>query len=214
MPRFKRAIYYLFLAIGLLLSSNVNARNFVVELDVFADTSNSKPQFEIQTNLPDGMELMLTLTRPESRYVGQCSVVVKNKKAISETFSFKGRSLNPGTYELGITSSLAELQPPEIWPIIGRRGERMRGKNITEPFPGAGTFVVNSVWQVKIGSKVNKKKDEDSIKAWEEGEHLSWLSFCREICGIAKDKSLKNLTDKAKRCYYGCVADEPPLKKE
>lgn len=86
-----------------------------------------RPVFIGKTNLPDGMELMLTVTKPGVTFA-QDKVTVVNGGFTSSQFSASGKKYSPGRYELVVSMAMAELQPASVRAVIGERGEKMRGE--------------------------------------------------------------------------------------
>ena len=107
------------------------------------------PVIEGTTNLPDGVDVMITLIIP-GVYMGQSQTVVSNGKFVSERFSSNGNSPVPsGTARVDVTTSLPELQATSVRSIIGEQGEKMTGPFIfTLPgFPGR-TIKVSTTLQI------------------------------------------------------------------
>ena len=93
------------------------------------NTSDGKIKFNIETNLPNGMQLILTL-RNNRDYTAQAKVTVQNGEIISPEFTNHGGSLERGNYDLKISSSAASLYSEDIKKWIGTSGEFMIGKYI------------------------------------------------------------------------------------
>ncbi len=108
-----------------------------VALDATNETTSEGTIFTIETNLPDGMTLMLTLSG--DNYTAQTKVTVTDGTAVSEAFSNKGASLS-GNYELKITSGLATTQSGEVQSIIGADGENLSGEYVEEDSSGKKTI--------------------------------------------------------------------------
>lgn len=108
------------------------------------------------TNLPDGTELLVTITRPESRYMAQDKVTVRSGTFKSVRFSQLGSDLNPGSYSVSLTMSLAELQAAPVRDVIGSKGEKMSGKLVKTGRFGP-TLEYNSTFS--IGAKADAKLD-------------------------------------------------------
>ncbi|MFI3049414.1 hypothetical protein [Pseudomonas coronafaciens] len=107
------------------------------------------PVIEGTTNLPDGVDVMITLTIP-GVYMGQSQTVVSNGKFVSERFSSNNNSPVPsGTARVDVTTSLPDLQATSVRSIIGEKGEKMTGPLIfTLPgFPGR-TIKVSTILQI------------------------------------------------------------------
>src|SRR5687767_3086828 len=96
-----------------------------------------RPTIVGTTNLPDGIELMVTIRRKESSYMAQDKVRVKAGAFRAGPFSQKGAGLNPGTYALEVSSPGARLQPPQTWPVIGNDGAKLQGPLVKKsPYGG------------------------------------------------------------------------------
>ena len=103
-------------------------------IDVFFNvnyitTSEGKISFNIKTNLPNGMQLILTL-RNNSDYTAQAKVIVQNGEIVSPEFTNHGGSLEAGNYDLKISSSAVSFYSEDIKKWIGNSGELMIGKYI------------------------------------------------------------------------------------
>ncbi len=99
-----------------------------VTMDATEETTSNGTYFTIETNLPDGMSLMLTLTG-SNNFRAQDKATVKNGKAVSSAFSNKGSALK-GDYELEVTSGLATTQDDDVQSIIGIDGENLTGEYV------------------------------------------------------------------------------------
>lgn len=85
-----------------------------------------KVQIAGKTNLPDGMELMITV-KNDNDYQAQDKVDVQNGAFTSGWFSQNGKSLS-GDYVVEITSPTANVQPSEPKQIIGENGANLYGE--------------------------------------------------------------------------------------
>jgi|SRR5579871_5332758 len=110
------------------------------------------------TNLPDHTQLMLTLSRAESGYVAQTTVNVASGHFVTEPFSNGNALLNPGTYKLEVSMSIAALQPPSVQAVIGQHGERMKGKLVRPSVSGTGSVFFYAT-QVQLGGALNEALD-------------------------------------------------------
>lgn len=79
----------------------------------------------VETNLPDGTELMFSLTADDGTKL-QSKATVSNGVATSEGFFEKGGSPS-GHYTFGITMVMAKLQDESVTDIIGMQGEFLTG---------------------------------------------------------------------------------------
>ena len=93
------------------------------------NTPDGKIKFNIETNLPNGMQLVLTLCN-KSGYTAQSKVIIQNGEIISSEFSEHGSKLASGTHELKISSSAVKFYSDDVKKIIGSSGEFMTGRYI------------------------------------------------------------------------------------
>ncbi len=107
-------------------------------MDIFVENP-LQPIFHGATNLPDGSELMLTITRPASGYMAQAKMTVNAGHFTTEQFSADHHPLNPGRYKVWISMGFAALQPKQVQAVIGEHGQRMTGKNVSQQ-SGETTF--------------------------------------------------------------------------
>lgn len=85
-----------------------------------------------ETNLPDGMKLMIALRGSRPDYFAQDKIAVSGGAFRSAGFSNRGSALPPGKYEVSVTSSLPRLQPTSVQSVIGQNGENMSGPAVIE----------------------------------------------------------------------------------
>lgn len=115
------------------------------------------PVFHGVTNLPDGANLMLSLTRPDVLYAAQSKMVVKNGKFQSERLSYRGKPLTPGRYKIDISMAAAAFNPPNVQAVIGARGEKMTGQWVTRGVIDEKEFLYTAL--VDLGGVANSSSD-------------------------------------------------------
>ncbi len=96
----------------------------------FVKTSDGKVKVSGKTNLPDEMELMISLRNKTSGFFAEDKVSVLNGKFESAGFSNRGISLPAGNYEVSISSPLPDLEPASVTSVIGKNGENLTGEFI------------------------------------------------------------------------------------
>lgn len=199
---------YTFAALLFLFSAHASALTVAV-------TANSdgadKPIITGATNLPDDIDLMITLRRNESHYMAQDKVKVKGGAFRAGPFTQKGAGLNPGTYTLEVSMPIAAVQPPPTWPVIGNDGANLQG-----PLAKRSKFggkVVEYKTSLKIGGGPSAEKDKLTRAQSEMDDHSWWLQSCKDTCNMAQNIARKQSEAfDSERCYYKCVADEPKKK--
>lgn len=102
-------------------------------LDVsLVKASDGKIQVVGETNLPDGMQLMISLRNPNTDYFAQDKVTVNDSRFQSAAFSNRGAALPSGAYEVSISSPLPRLQSSSVRAAIGEDGEGLKGPAVVE----------------------------------------------------------------------------------
>lgn len=172
----------------------------------------SKPIVTGVTNLPDGTDLMITISRTESQYMAQDKVKVKAGIFRSVEFSQKGSGLNPGKYTIEVSMPVAAVQPPNTWPVIGNDGARLEG-NLVKKSKYGGKVVEYKTSMVIGSGQASSEQDKKAREQDQKDKHEWWLRSCTDTCkmtqGIAAKRGEAFNWD---RCYYKCVADEPAKK--
>ncbi|HEY1722232.1 MAG TPA: hypothetical protein VGG27_13390 [Magnetospirillaceae bacterium] len=139
-------------------------------MDVFVENP-LQPIFRGSTNLPDGTQLMLTLSRPASSYMGQTNMTVKDGHFTTEQFSADGHPLNAGVYEIEITMTMAAMQPKQVQDVIGKEGENLKGRYAKPGILGGITF--DYAVQKQLGGPPNaaldaaaRAKTKEDLQKW------------------------------------------------
>lgn len=199
-----------FLAASVMLLATCNAYALTATLSATTDGSD-RPVISGTTNLPDGMELMVTISRKESSYSAQDKARVADGKFRAGPFSQKGGGLNPGTYSLEIMTPMAQVQPPHTWPVIGNGGSKLQGALVKKsPYGGK---VVEYRTNFKVAGAGSAQKDRSARIQETTDAHEWWLKSCRSNCEMASGLAVKRREPfDMNRCYYKCVADEPGRK--
>ena len=195
------------LKFGILLMATTNV--MALNVAITATTENaSKPTVVGTTNLPDGIELMVTLTRKESNFMAQDKAKVMQGKFRAGPFSQKGQPLNPGAYLLEVMTPIASVQPPATWPVIGNDGDKLGGPLTKKD--SFGGRIAQFKTTVKIGDgKPSGSLDQAAREQDKKDKHAWWLQSCKDICKMAQSLAQKRGESfNNDRCYYKCVADE------
>lgn len=123
----------------LLLSWSIAASALEVGISLAADPK-LKTSFIAATNLPNGTELLVTVSRKDLNYFAQTHAKVHNGAFSFGSFSMKGKELTPGWYDLRINSPVASLQNKSVQDVIGNDGQYMTG-NFVKPSPIGGNVI-------------------------------------------------------------------------
>lgn len=147
----------------------------------------ARPLVVGETNLPDGTELMVGLSRRKSSYSAQDKASVSNGKFRAGPFGQKGADLNPGEYTLEITTPLAAVQPAAVQQIVGSDGSKMSRPLVkTSQFGGQ---VVEYTQKVQVGGAGNAGLDA-AARATEKQDLAEWNAknekpSCRTMAELA-----------------------------
>ncbi|WP_157793898.1 hypothetical protein [Paenibacillus donghaensis] len=134
-----------------------------VELSISEDVgADNTVTFNGATNLPDGMELMLSLKSDSSFYSAQDNVSVKDGSFISGSFSNNGNGLESGEYTLEATSPTANVQPPNVKELIGDNGSNLKGATVKSDAVWGNTVSVTKNITVGSTSSVYTKEELQS----------------------------------------------------
>ncbi|MBR1561212.1 MAG: hypothetical protein IJ646_13325 [Clostridia bacterium] len=130
--------FVIILAAGSGSGKQPEGKDFEVALEVASRAESGVVFFEIQTNMPDETEFMLTLT--QEGFMAQDKAIVSAGKATSSGFTNKGDPLS-GHYELTVSTSIPSLQSETARQVIGQNGEHMLGKYVVDTATASGKRV-------------------------------------------------------------------------
>lgn len=163
-------------------------------LNVDVRIESGQVYFDVETNLPDGMQFMFTVENSDG-ILGQSKTEVVGGRISAGPFSRKGEPYPPGEYMLSITSPLLRLQPPEVQEILGEAGENVYGEYISEgrvdfemPFTiDGGQEELQELKELKEQELTSLQEHlsylEDKLTQLEQAksmDELQWTSWSRE----------------------------------
>ncbi len=159
-----------------------------VEFSVNVRTESGKVHFDVETNLPDGMQFMFTVEGSDG-ILGQSNAEVKAGTMSVGPFSQKGEPYPPGEYTVSISSPLLQLQPPEVQLVLGESGENVRGEYVSE---GRVDFTM----PFTIEGSQSQLQQLAELKAKELQSLQAHLSFLKEMeSELAKAASPANFDE-------------------
>jgi hypothetical protein len=124
------------------------------------NNGHNKIQCFGSTNLPDGMELGISIEGKTTNFVGQSGTIVKQGKFKSEGLG-PDNGLIPGIYVVSISSPMSILQSENIKSIIGERGEKLKGNVILKEEDDARVDLEKSFQLRNDGSIVYSEGDKE-----------------------------------------------------
>ena len=199
--------------------------NKIIELkfDVNEEVSDNKVKVSIDTNLPDGTELMVSLDNDDVEYSASDKVTVSDGKAESDWFSNKGNELVNATYKLSVTLPISSVQPENVQKIVGKDYENVKSNLIKKGDLGVSLNVTKNIdisdsdvntEDVQQGYSEDKKNIEDLynelyseyVKQKENYDEIEWGKFSRDWNQKRKEKE-KEIGDDSKMEYKIAIKD-------
>lgn len=166
-----------------------------------------RPTIKGSTNLPDGMKLLVRVTRKESAFDSEAPVEVQSGHFEVGPLLQSNTDLNPGTYNVDITSLPLSDQPAAVIRVIGKKGEELRGPLIKRY---AGTAQVRLLTTFQVGHASNPELDQARRKQVELSQTRWWRKNCAEICAAGERYSQqKSETFDKEACLKTCIANPP-----
>jgi len=190
-----------------------------ITMSTTTDGSNT-PVVYGTTNLPNGTQLMVTLSRKASSYFAQENVTVTEGHFHAGPFSQSSsamktgpssnqqQALNPGAYTIDVSSPGAMLQPNSVRKVIGEDGGKMQG-----PYAHRSEFygkVVQFYAKVQIGSSQSPSMDNASRRQAKKDADAWWIQSCKH-----NSEYLKNVATKrgeffnSEQFYQKCLLEKP-----
>jgi len=193
----------------LLVSIQVSALPITVKANV---SGSEKPTISGTTNLPDGIEFLVTIERKENQFMAQSKASAKGGSFQAGPFSQKGQGLNPGVYTLQVMMLAPPLQPKATHSVIGERGEKLEGPLVYQAPIGGKSIIYKTTFKIG-GGKASSEKDKAAREQEAEDKHSWWLNSCNSTCSTTQTLAIKeHKTFDMDRCYAQCVAREPSKK--
>lgn len=118
-----------------------------------------QPKVSGTTNLPDGSSLMISIHRPQAKYLAQATTTVLNGAFTAGPFSARGAPVPPGEYEIDVTFPLAFTQSPAVQEVVGRNNENLTGPLVKKSDLGV---TARFKTKTKIGGPASAKADAES----------------------------------------------------
>ena len=183
-------------------SQTTESNNKDVILQLKVETNGTlKPKITGETNLPDGTELMISLSGKTVKYDGQDKAKVQSGKFESSEFSLDGKNLQAGQYDIDVVMPIPAVQSPSVRAVIGEKGENLKGSLVKQGDLGV-TVSAKQSFQLQADGKVVLSVDKNKIaETKNKGEEVFKKLVALEQQGIGME-SLRNTNDltKVKEC--------------
>jgi hypothetical protein len=153
-------------------------------LDVVASPLSHGARLSGTTNLPDGTELMLNLSRA-SVSAGD-KVSVSSGKFAKDLYPKGGKPIPPGEYEVWIMTPLGALQPETVKAQLGENYQALTGPLLVKDEIGR---VIEYKSKIRLDGPPNAAAD----RAARRGAYQDHLAFSERTCRTNPD-TLERLT--------------------
>lgn len=166
-----------------------------------------QPTIKGSCNLPDGMKILVRVTRKESAYQSEILVEVQAGHFQVGPLLQRTANLNPGVYSVEIVS--AAEQPDSVRAAIGHKGEELHGPLSKRDAVGTrvrflGTFA--------LGQAANAELDQARREQVKLSETRWWRKNCTEICsGGQRYAEQKGQPFDRPACFKTCVSNPPSI---
>lgn len=185
--------------------------NDTLEVNISAKANfvdNNKVKFTIETNLPDGMELMIELSSPEDNYDAQDKVAILGGIAETAEFTNHGDDLDRGNYKLVITSPTANVQPISVQSIIGKKGNNLKGKFVKEDSTFGKTVYFEQVVGMHENYSSSAKGDNERLndllfESIRQRDYSSALNYIKEGANVNYINNVSKVTPLMMACLLG-----------
>jgi hypothetical protein len=181
-----------------------------MQVDLSANIQGERsPTIRGATNLPDGMKLLVRVTRKESAFRSETPVEVQSGHFEVGPLLQSGSDLNPGTYSLEIVSVNPSGQSEAVKALIGRKGEDLHGPLTKRD---AGATLVRLLTTFQIGAAANPEMDRARREQVNLSQTRWWRKNCADICsGGERYWQQKGEVFDQPACMKTCIANPPSV---
>ena len=171
-----------------------------------------RPTIEGNCNLPDGMKLIVRVTRKESAFKSDTPVEVQSGHFAVGPLMQGNADLNPGEYRVEIMSVDPTDQPDAVRAAIGQKGQALQGP-LTRRYSGATWVRVLTTFQ--IGRAANPELDEARREQVRLSQTRWWRKNCTEICsGGERYAEERGEAFDRPACFKTCIANPPSVSRD
>jgi hypothetical protein len=168
-----------------------------------------RPTIEGNCNLPDGMKLIVRVTRKESAFESETPVEVQSGHFAVGPLMQGSADLNPGEYHVEIRSVHPTDQSDAVRAAIGQKGQMLQGP-LTRRYWGATWVRVLTMFQ--IGRAANPELDEARREQVRLSQTRWWRKNCTDICsGGEHYAEQRGEPFDRPACFKTCIANPPTV---
>ena|GEM_PF-1325026 len=179
-----------------------------VELTTVVDRG-LQPTIRGSCNLPDGMLVIVRVTRKESAFQFESRVEVRGGQFKVGPLLQGSSNVNPGTYNVEVVSVPLLEQPDSVKAVSGSKGEQLHGSLVKRV---SGETRVRFLTTFEIGGPANPELDQARREQVGLSETRWWRKNCTDICdGGERYAKQKGEPFDRPACFKACVANPPAL---
>jgi hypothetical protein len=179
-----------------------------VELTTAVDRG-LQPTIRGSCNLPDGMLVIVRVTRKESAFQSESRVEVQGGQFKVGPLLQGSLNLNPGTYNVEVVNVALLEQPDAVKEAIGSKGEQLHGPLVKRV---SGETRVRLLTMLEIGGPANPELDQTRREQVRLSATRWWRKNCTDICdGGERYAKQKGEAFDRPACFKACVANPPIL---
>jgi hypothetical protein len=168
-----------------------------------------QPTIKCTSNLPDGMKLVVRVTRKESAFQFETPVEVQSGHFQVGPLSQGSMNLNAGLYQLEIMSLPPNDQSEMVRSAIGQTGQELRGP-LTRRYSGATR--VRLLTTFEVGGVANPELDEARRAQVKLSQTRWWRKNCTDICsGGERYFQQKGQDFDRPACFRTCISSPPSV---
>jgi len=168
-----------------------------------------QPTIKGNCNLPDGMKLVVRVSRKESAFQFETAVEVQSAHFEVGPLLQGSGDLNAGLYHVEIMSQPPSDQPDAVKAAIGQKGQELRGP-LTRRYSGA-TWV-RLLTTFEVAGVPNPELDEARRAQVRLSETRWWRKNCTEICsGGERYAEQRGKPFDRPACFKTCINNPPSV---
>lgn len=170
-----------------------------VTMNVDIENIQGKVIVNGNTNLPDGMKLMISISNESGYFAQDDSSQVTNRSFKTATFSNGGNALDDGTYTVKVTTPIANVQPSEVIKYVGDAGKNLTGDFVVISEINGNTVEYQEDFLIENSnsSEISHKPTDDDIYNFMENEFDRITNYGADyIPEIHDSQVLKNASEK------------------
>ena len=200
--------FLLWLATAFLMIASTALHAMQVELTTAVE-GELQPTIKGTCNLPDGMKLILRVSRKESAFQFETPIEVQSGHFQAGPVLQGSMDLNAGLYQLEIMSLPPSDQSERVRAAIGQTAQELRG-GLTRRYSGATR--VRLLTTFEVGGVANTELDEARRAQVKLSQTRWWRKNCTDICSGGERYFQQTGQDFDRpACFRTCISNPPSV---